>query len=154
MTFKPPTELVVGDWFIDPQRQGGRPAMVVEIRDVGIGEPLFQLADDTPWRAWSAAYGEEEQVAMVPPEVAAVLDVLRQLAGHYTKDVTGDAWQDVIEQLDMYDPAGTRRDADMFALTDGTVIRLNRERQHWRVIDAAGVEVRWLDGTWVPYGVR
>jgi hypothetical protein len=35
MTHKKASELVVGDWFIDPCREGRRPAKVVELIDRG-----------------------------------------------------------------------------------------------------------------------
>ncbi len=56
-----PTELKVGDWFIDPHRAGRRPARVVEIGRIGTGSDGIDrlhmtLDDDTKWGAWAASY--------------------------------------------------------------------------------------------------
>jgi len=134
---KTEAELAVGDWFVDPDRTGGRPAKVLEIRtSTTPGRLVFTLDDDTRWKAWSGVYDTDQTVDMLPAAVVAVLDVVyrlnayeaaadadpaaeadatARLAAHLhggptpAGDPIYDMWRDVIERLDTYDRAGTER---------------------------------------------
>ncbi|MEV4415442.1 hypothetical protein [Catellatospora sp. NPDC049609] len=57
-----PTQLKPGDWFIDRQREGRRPAKVVKVVGTKAGEVMFELDDNTRYGAWVASYPVSEQL--------------------------------------------------------------------------------------------
>lgn len=75
MAFKNASELAVDDWFIDPRREGRRPAKVIELVEVPDVDRLgnkrtdtdvhMVLDDDTKGGPWSASYGSDESLEML-----------------------------------------------------------------------------------------
>ncbi len=59
-----PGELKAGDWFVDPHREGRRPAVVVKVLKSDQGKVNFELNDDTKWGAWTASYEADEQLEL------------------------------------------------------------------------------------------
>lgn len=60
MATKIAADLEVGDWFIDPIREGRRPAQVLDITGVFEGRVHLTLDDNTRWGKWAAAYQADE----------------------------------------------------------------------------------------------
>jgi len=66
--YKTPEQLELDDWFIDPERAGRRPAVVVAIGDVDDRGHLHLTLDDaTRWGPWAASYPVGTWLEMCSP---------------------------------------------------------------------------------------
>lgn len=75
MASKKASELSVGDRFLDPVREGRRPAQVIELVELADVTELgnkrvddrihVTLDDDTQWGSWAAAYEPDELLEML-----------------------------------------------------------------------------------------
>lgn len=63
--FATPDLLAIGDWFIDPEREGRRPAQVVKLLGSKGGKVLFELDDNAPLGPWTASYNVDVQLELV-----------------------------------------------------------------------------------------
>ena len=57
-------ELKTGTWFVDPRREGRRPARVIKLNGVHDGQVHVELDDETRFGPWVASYPETEQLEL------------------------------------------------------------------------------------------
>lgn len=57
-------KLRTGDWFIDPHREGRRPAKVIRTTGIYDGRVHLILNDNAPWGAWAASYNAHQDLEL------------------------------------------------------------------------------------------